>query len=68
MTTLAYTVEETAKINRANSDAKASVDMIYAQGVSDTLTGVGILCFFLFNLLRIVTYLAASSGLWSPLA
>ena len=68
MTTLAYSVEETTKMNREKSDAKASVDMIYAQGVSDTLTGVGILCFFLFNLLRIATYLAVSSGLWSPLA
>ena len=52
----------------ANDDAKIKREMIYAQGVSDTLICVGVLCFFIFNLLRIVAYLAVSSGLWSPLA
>lgn len=60
-------IEEIAKINRKNSDAKAATDMAYAQGVSDTLICVGTAFFFLFHLLRIVAYLTASSGLWSPL-
>ena len=64
MTTLAYSVEETMKTNQANNEAKASVDRAYAQGVSDALLGTALLCLTLYNLLRILAYLATSSGLF----
>jgi hypothetical protein len=64
MTSLSYSVEETMKMNQANTEAKASADMAYAQGVSDTLICVGTAFFILFHLLRIVAYLTTSSGLF----